>query len=359
MSLEKASVLNREFFKDKRLFITGHTGFKGAWLAQILYELGAVSRGYALPPEKGCLFEQIEGTEIIDNVPGDVRDKDKLTSALISFEPEIILHLAAQAIVKDCFDNPHLAYETNIMGTVNLFEAVRECPSVKSIVVVTTDKVYENKGDGAVYRTGDPLGGDDPYSSSKSCMELIANAYKQSYFQTGGRVAGVATVRASNVIAGGDHVSSRLIPSILEGFASGKPTELRNPDQTRPWQSALDAMNGYLTVARKLCDNPAMFSAAWNIGPDREGICPVGAVFEKMRSYFDSSEDYTTVKKLEVKESKTLGLDIEESVERLGWSPEQPLDKILFDLTDFFKRRQHGERERDICSRQIREFFGM
>jgi CDP-glucose 4,6-dehydratase len=357
--VNKSSLLNKEFYGDKRVFVTGHTGFKGAWLTQILNELGSRARGYALPPEPGCLFAKINGSELIDHVIGDVREVDRITDALISFKPEVVLHLAAQAIVKDCYDDPHRAYGTNVMGTVNLFEAVRQAPSVKSVVVITTDKVYENKGDAAVYSVGDPLGGADPYSASKTCMEFVSDSYKNSYLQTEGRTVGIATVRASNVIAGGDHVQSRLIPSILNGFASGKPAELRNPGQTRPWQSVLDAINGYLTIARKLYEEPLKFSTAWNIGPAKEGICPVGSVFEKLSQYFNSSEPYAAAGKFSVKESKTLGLDIERSIDLLGWSPEQPLDKMLYDLTDFFKRQKNSEPERSICLRQIREFFAI
>ena len=357
--MNKSSLLNKDFYRDKRVFVTGHTGFKGAWLTQILNELGSKARGYALPPEPGCLFAKINGSELIDHIAGDVREADRITDALVSFKPEIILHLAARAIVKDCYDDPHRAYGTNVMGTVNLFEAVRQAPTVKSVVVITTDKVYENKGDAAIYSVGDPLGGADPYSASKTCMEFVSDSYKNSYLQTEGRTVGIATVRASNVIAGGDHVQSRLIPSILNGFASGKPAELRNPDQTRPWQSVLDAINGYLTIARKLYEEPLKFSTAWNIGPAKEGICPVGSVFEKLSQYFNSSEPYAAAGKFSVKESKTLGLDIERSIDLLGWSPEQPLDKMLYDLTDFFKRQKNSEPERSICLRQIREFFAI
>ena len=355
--MNKASSHNKEFYKGKRVFVTGHTGFKGAWLTQILQVLGAKARGYALKPEAGCLFEKTAGAELIDHIESDVRDSGKIADALISFEPEIVLHLAAQAIVNDCYDDPHKAYETNVMGTVNLFEAIRKCPSVKSVVIVTTDKVYENKGDGAIYKVGDLLGGIDPYSASKTCVEYVSDSYKNSYLQTDNRMIGVATVRASNVIAGGDHVQSRLVPSILNGFASGKPAQLRNPDQTRPWQSALDAINGYLTIARKLHDSPLEFSGAWNIGPAKEGICSVGEVFDRMRTFYGNSGSFATVGKFNVRESKTLGLDIEESVKKLGWFPEQPLDKMLYDLTDFFKRQQRSEPERNICLRQISEYF--
>jgi CDP-glucose 4,6-dehydratase len=351
--MTKASTINSEFYRGKRVFITGHTGFKGAWLTQILYELGAVSSGFALPAERGCLFEKTNAKELITNIEGDIRNSDEIATMLLNFQPEIVIHLAAKAIVSDCFNDPLTTYDTNVMGTVNLFEAIRKCPTVKSVLTITTDKVYENKGDGAIYKPDDPLGGIDPYSASKTCMEFITNSYKNSYL----KATGVATARASNVIAGGDHVQSRLIPSILNGFANGTPVELRNPDQTRPWQSVLDAMNGYLTIARKLYENPTDFSTAWNIGHAKEGICSVGEVFNKMRDFFNTNSDYAEVPKFAVSESQTLGLDISRSVELLAWQPEQSLDKMLYDLTDFFKRQQNGEPERSICLRQINDFF--
>jgi len=355
--LTKASEINKEFYAGKRVFITGHTGFKGAWLTQVLSVLGAKTRGYALAPEKDSLFDKINGYEIIDHVEGDVRDLDKLTDALLSFEPEIIFHLAAQVTVQDCFNDPHRAFSTNIMGNVNLFEAVRKCPSVKSVVTITTDKVYENKGDGAVYKVGDTLACDDPCGTSNICVEYIAEAYKKSYLQTENRTVGIATARPSNVIAGGDHVQTRLIPSILHGFASGKPAELRNPEQSRSWQAVIDALNGYMTIAGVLFKSPAEYSRPWNIGPSKDGIRSVGEIYEKIRFYFDSDKAFANAPKSDVKESETLGLDIEETVDLIKWSPELTLDKMLFDLTDFFKRQQNGEPERDICMRQIREYF--
>ncbi len=353
----KVSLLNKEFYQGKRVLVTGHTGFKGSWLTAILHELGAVSRGLALAPVAGSLFEKIGGASLIDHVVCDIRNGGAVKQAVSDFQPEIVIHLAAQAIVKDCFDDPETAYSTNVLGTVSLLEAVRGCECVKSVLVVTTDKVYENKGDGAVYAETDPLGGVDPYSASKTCMEVIAASYRDSYLLTGARTVGVATVRASNVLAGGDHVASRLIPSILSGFAAGKPVELRNPDQTRPWQSVLDAMNGYLTITRKLYEEPARYSEAWNIGPSIDGIRTVADVFSIMQKFFDGALPYEEVQKFEVRESQTLGLAIGKAQERLGWLPEQPLEKMLYDVVDYFKRQNAGETEISICRRQIRDYF--
>jgi CDP-glucose 4,6-dehydratase len=357
MSEEKASRKNREFYKGKKVFLTGHTGFKGAWMTAVLYELGADLAGYALAPEPGSLFEKIGGNTMCKSVTADVRDSEGLNRELDGFKPEIVIHFAALLPVQNCYDDPYLAYNTHVMGTVNLFEAIRSCSGVKSVLIVTTDKVYENKGDGALYRETDPLGGIDPYSSSKACMELIADTYRKSYLQTGGKMTGVSTARASNVIGGGDHIRSRLIPSILNSFAQGKEVELRNPHQTRPWQSVLDALNGYLSIARLMYQEPEKYSGPWNIGPAKEGIRSVLEVVEKMQLFYKNTTGYIQAGPFEVIESGTLGLDITKAVDHLGWVPEIPLDKMLHDLVDYYKRQQAKEPDRDICLRQVREFF--
>lgn len=356
MMEKNSNLANKEFYKSKRVFVTGHTGFKGAWLTAVLHELGAEVTGYALAPDAGCLFQKMGGDTMMHHVVGDVHDYEHIKSVLLEARPEIVLHLAAQAIVKDCFDNPHYAYETNVMGTVNLFEAIRQCDSVKSVVVITTDKVYENKGDGAVYVEGDPLGGIDPYSSSKTCMEYISDTYKRSYLQVEGRMVGVSTVRASNVLGGGDHIQSRLIPSILNSIAAGKPVELRNPHQTRPWQSVLDALNGYLTIGRLMAKEPEKYSSQWNIGPTLDGIKDVLWVVSKMQEHYANAE-YVVGDTFAVTESKTLGLDIQKSLAKLDWEPILSCDKMLYNIVEFFKLQQSGVSERDICSKQIREFF--
>jgi len=357
MSVVKASAKNKAFYPGKRVFLTGHTGFKGAWMCAVLHELGAVSKGYALAPEEGSLFTKIDGDSLIESVIADVRDYETLRKELRAFAPEIVIHFAALLPVQACYDNPALAYETHVMGTVNLFQAIRACKSVKSVLIVTTDKVYENKGDGALYKETDPLGGDDPYSGSKACMELITETWKQAYFQ-GEHSPGISTARASNVIGGGDHIESRLIPSILNSFRDGKPVELRNPHQTRPWQSVLDALNGYLAIARLQYEEPKKYSGQWNIGPAKEGVRTVLDVVNVMQSYYRSNIGYTEKKAAGVHEFRTLGLDISKSLALLDWFPEIPLERMCFDLVDFYKRQQAGESERDICFGQVREFFG-
>lgn len=347
---------NKEFYRGKRVFVTGHTGYKGAWLAAILSELGAQATCYALEAPKDSMFARMHGEEMVHSVIGDVRDYEKLRAAMQEAQPEIVLHLAAQAIVKDCFDDPRYAYETNVMGTVNLLEAIRECPSVKSVAIVTTDKVYENKGDGALYVETDPLGGIDPYSSSKTCMEYITDTYKRSYLQTDKRMVGVATIRASNVLGGGDYVQSRLIPSILNSIAAGKPVELRNPHQTRPWQSMMDALNGYLSVGRLIYEEPEVYSSQWNIGPTKDGIKDVLWVVNKMQEHYSNAE-YVVGEAFDVTESKTLGLDITKSLENLDWEPLLSCDKMLYNIVEYYKLEHSGVPVRQIAQKQIREFF--
>ena len=355
--MKLSNIANKDFYAKKRVFVTGHTGFKGAWLTAMLHHVDAVAAGYALKPDSGSLFDKMNGKSMLSSIEGDVRDHKYLRAAFGEFQPEIVVHLAAQAIVKDCFDNPRYAYDTNVMGTVNVLECVRDCGSVKSVVLVTTDKVYENKGDGTVYVEDDPLGGIDPYSSSKTCMEFIADTYRKSYLQTNERTVGVATVRASNVLAGGDHVQSRLIPTILNAIAEDKPVELRNPHQTRPWQSALDALNGYLSIGRLLAEYPERYSGCYNIGPTKDGIKDVLWVIDKMREHYQNAGNYFLGDTFAVTESKTLGLDITKALSHTDWHPLLSCDKMLFNVVDFFRRQQNGENEREICLNQVRDFF--
>lgn len=354
--MKTANIKNKEFYYGKRVFVTGHTGYKGAWLTAILHELGADMTGYALAAPEGSMFQKMGGAQIVKSVEGDMRDYALLRETLLKAQPEIVLHLAAQAIVNDCFNDPRYAYETNVMGTVNLLEAIRECHSVKSVVVITTDKVYENKGDGAVYVETDPLGGIDPYSSSKTCMEYVSDTYKRSYLQTEDRSVGISTVRASNVLGGGDYVQSRLIPSILNSIAAGKPVELRHPHQTRPWQSMMDALNGYLSIGRLMYEEPMKYSSQWNIGPTRDGIKDVMWVVNKMQEHYANAE-YVFGGEFAVTESQTLGLDITKSLRDLDWKPLLSCDKMLYNIVDFYKMQKSGVPELEIARKQIRDFF--
>ena len=350
---------NKAFYAGKKVFVTGHNGFTGTWLIAALHELGAEVMGYAMPAAPDSPFAKIRGEELIRTVDGSVLDYDSLSAAMRSFEPDIVMHLAAVAIVKDCFDRARAAFDINVMGTVNTLEAVRGCPSVKSVIVVTTDKVYENKGDGAIYREGDPLGGHDPYSASKSCMELVTECYRASYLQSGGRFVGVATARTANAVGGGDnHTDSRLVPQLLDGFSRGETVQLRNPRQTRPWQDVIDAINAYLTLGRYLGSDPRTYSGAWNVGPTLDGIKEVRWVVEKLQACFEGAAAEEG-EKYDVKESATLGVDVSKLLELTDWQPERSVEQMLFCVVDYFRRQQRGEDEREILLGQIREYYGL
>lgn len=348
---------NIAFYRGKRVFVTGHTGFKGAWLTIILHYLEANVMGFSLAPEPECLYGQIDGDKLLTSVTGDILDQQSLERSIQSFQPEIIIHLAAFGFMKECFDNPVKAYRTNLDGSMNLLEAVRKCSSVKSVILVSTDKVYENKGDGAIYREEDQLGGENPYSCSKACMEIMARDYRENYFMTDERKIGIATARASNVLAGGDHVRTRLIPSILEAVDNGTTVELRNPNQTRPWQSAFDALNGYLTIARYLYRKPDIYSGAWNIGPTKDGIRSVGWVMNRIQHSFGSLKAEVG-EKFRVRESETLGLDIGKTVNKLDWYPMMGCEEVVDEVVEFYRRSKAGEPAYDICMSQVENYYG-
>lgn len=348
---------NCNFYKGKKVLVTGHTGFKGSWLCCVLNYLGAKVMGYSLPPETDSLYEQIEGDKIVTSFYGYLEDLDFLRKTIREFCPEIIIHLAAFGFMNECFKDPHRAYSSNVMGTVNLLEVIRECDFVKSVVVVSTDKVYANKDDGSIYSEEDLLGGFSPYSCSKTCMELVVKDYYDNYFKSKEPHIGIAVVRASNVLAGGDHIQSRLIPTILNSIDAGVEVEIRNPNQTRPWQSVLDALDAYLSLGRLLYDNPDEYSEAWNIGPTIEGIKSVGWIFNKMESYFNGLE-MKSLNSFEVHESETLGLDISKSLSRLDWYPKLSLDSVLELIVDFYKECKTGEKLKKICDKQINQYYG-
>ena len=348
---------NIDFYRGKKVLITGHTGFKGSWMTCILDYLGADVTGFALAPELGCLYSQIDGDTVINSIIGRLEDYELLLKTIHDAKPEVIIHLAAFGFMNECYNDPRRAYSANVMGTVNLLEAVRHCDSVRSVVIVSTDKVYANKGDGAVYSEDDILGGSSPYSCSKSCMELLVRDYYETYFKVMDRDIGIGVVRASNVLAGGDHIQTRLIPSILCSLDRGEPVEIRHPEQTRPWQSVLDALDGYLTVARFLYNNPNEYSGAWNIGPTCEGIKSVGWVFDKMVTYFKGLEKRDAMK-FDVHESETLGLDITKSITRLDWKPRLSTERVIELVVDFYKGQKNGVDALSLCRKQISEYYG-
>ena len=276
------------FYKDKKVFITGHTGFKGAWLSKMLVMLGANVKGYALKQNDKSLYNDIQIEKEIESVIGDIRDFDKLKSSILEFEPEIVFHLAAQPIVLNSYKEPKYTFDTNVIGTVNLFEALRECKSVKSIVNVTTDKVYKENENGKPYKEEDSLMGYDPYSASKACSEIVTNSYRNSFFND----VAISTCRAGNVIGGGDYSDNRIIPDCVRAVLQEKDIVVRNPNSIRPYQHVLEALFAYLLIAKEQYLNSDL-AGEYNIGPESEGLITT----EKLVTLFCNENKATWISK--------------------------------------------------------------
>jgi CDP-glucose 4,6-dehydratase len=313
-----------EEFKGKRVFITGHTGFKGSWLTMILYQFGAIVKGYALPPKtEQDIFYLIQPEIQQDSIIADVRDKVRLAEEIIAFQPDFIFHLAAQPLVGISYKEPHTTIEVNVMGTVNLFEAIRKLKKKCTTIIITTDKVYKNQHWHHPYRESDVLGGYDPYSASKSASELIIESYRDSFFnvldvELHGKA--IAVARAGNVIGGGDYSEDRLIPDIIRSIQSNSAIGLRNPSYVRPWQHVLDALNGYLILASSLNLNPKEISGAWNFGPNATDLVTVNDVVQIALSIF-GKESLVQKKNSEFHETELLMLDNSRAKNKLNWNP--------------------------------------
>lgn len=315
------------FYDRKRVLVTGHTGFKGSWLTLWLTIMGAKVLGYALEPNTDpSLFNVLNLHKDIDHVIGDIRDLEKLKEVIIEFKPEIVFHLAAQPLVRLSYREPRLTYETNVMGTVNLLEAIRQTKSVRAVVNVTSDKCYENKEWVWGYREIDPMGGYDPYSSSKGCSELITAAYRNSYFKN--TETAIASARAGNVIGGGDWAEDRLIPDIVRSLSQGKQIIIRNPKATRPWQHVLEPLSGYLLLGKLLYEKGQEFAEAWNFGPSDSSVMTVEEIVKKSIEIWGSGS-YVIDSSEQPHEANLLKLDISKSSKKLGWSAKVPSLRAL------------------------------
>ena len=327
MAVAKGAMPTSKFWGNKRVFITGHTGFKGAWLTVLLNRLGATVKGYALEPDKDLsLYSQIESESQIESHISDVRNADSLKSSIKAFNPDIVFHLAAQSLVRESYKNPIGTYEVNLLGTVNLLDALRGCERIKSVIIVTTDKVYQNNEWVWSYREVDELGGFDPYSNSKACAELAVESYRNSFLSESG--INVATVRAGNVIGGGDWAKDRLIPDILRSDLSGVALAVRYPNAVRPWQHVLEPLTGYLLLAEKLCSE-SDFSDSWNFGPGSDDVKEVSYI----ANYFmDKLEKFTWIDvsvEKHLHEAGLLRLDSSKASAKLNWHPKWNLDQSL------------------------------
>jgi CDP-glucose 4,6-dehydratase len=346
----------RSFYKGKKVFITGHTGFKGAWLSLFLIELGAEVIGYSLDPKtEKDLFLEARIDELVTDIRGDIRNKDYLESKLIEHQPEIVFHLAAQPLVIESYTNPYETWEINVMGTINLLEALKKLNSVKSVIVVTTDKVYKNTENELGYSEDDPLGGHDPYSSSKAAVELAVESWRNSFFVNNETQVGIATARAGNVIGGGDWAENRLIPDYFRAYFANQVFELRNPNSIRPWQHVLDVLHGYLILGMRLSLKPSDFSGAWNFGPSLEN-----RTTREVINLIDKNEGIivTEINKNFFIETKLLFLKSEKSIKALGWENRIPLN-MTCDLTSIYYKNYTTGNSRKIITNQINKFLDL
>lgn len=343
-------------FKNKRVFITGHTGFKGAWLTLILVLVGAKVKGYSKKPLKNSLFEKLNLKKYIIHNSGDILNKEKLKKELLSFEPHYVFHLAAQAIVSESFIDPENTFKTNIIGGYNLLEIIRELKSIKALVFITSDKCYENKELIRGYKEDDELGGSDPYSASKASAEIIFSSMQRSFFFKK-KYFGAATARAGNVIGGGDWSENRIVPDIINSIFNGKKFTLRNPYSTRPWQHVLEPISGYLKLAIYLTRNPDKFSSSWNFGPKNIQNKNVNELIKKFQKFHNKNIKFFINKNSSFKESNLLKLNCNKSNNILNWSPKWNFDKTIYYTYEWYRKYYLEENVMNFTKEQIYNYY--
>lgn len=349
-----------EFWKNKRVFLTGHTGFKGSWMSMWLQTLGANVVGYSLSPASNpSLFEVACIADGMTSLEADIRNFASVQAALLSHQPDIVIHMAAQALVRYSYRNPVETYHTNVMGTVHILEAVRQVPSVRVVVVVTSDKCYENKEWVWGYRENEALGGYDPYSSSKGCAELVTAAYRQSFFNNAGSSISVASARAGNVIGGGDWAVDRVIPDMIRAVSEQRPMLIRNPGAIRPWQHVLDPLNGYLTLSERLWSSQAEYEGAWNFGPSDQDAKPVSWIVDRITSLWGEGAQWKLDTDKQPHEANNLKLDSSKARIHLGWMPKLNLSETLNWIVDWYKTYMRNQDMRSYTQSQIIKFQNM
>jgi CDP-glucose 4,6-dehydratase len=348
--------VNPLFWKGKKVFLTGHTGFKGSWMSLWLQSMGSIVKGYSLEPNtQPNLFTEAKVSENMESEIGNIKDLENLSTSMMAFNPDVLIHMAAQPLVRLSYQEPVETYATNVMGTVNVLEAARKCPNLKAIVSVTTDKCYENKEWEWGYRENEPMGGHDPYSSSKGCAELVTAAYRRSFFNTS-ESASLASARAGNVIGGGDWADDRLIPDILRAFEKSESVVIRNPLSTRPWQHVLEPLAGYLVLAEQLYIHGNEFAEGWNFGPKDEDCKPVSWILDKMVSKWGSGASWNLDTTNNPHEAGFLKLDCSKAANRLKWQPKWNLEDSLGLIIEWHQNYLSGKDVKEDCLKEINKY---
>ncbi len=351
---------SRTFWKGRPVLVTGHTGFKGSWLSLWLASLGARVTGYALdPPTQPNLFEQASVSQNVHSILGDIRDYAHLKAALAESQPDVIIHMAAQSVVRRGFEDPIETYSSNVLGTVHLLEAVRQLGKPCVVVVVTSDKCYENREWEWGYRETDALGGHDPYSSSKACAELVTSAFRDSYFRTGesgGPPVAVASARAGNVIGGGDWTRDQLIPDLMRAFLSGAPCLIRNRSAVRPWQFVLEPLRGYLALAEKLTAEPERYASAWNFGPADSDAKDVQWIADELVRLWGDAASWCQDARTHPREAHSLTLDVSKTRMHLDWHPVLPLGPALAWVVQWYRAFHAGSDLQAVTRNQINRY---
>lgn len=347
--------IDKNFWKNRKVFLTGHTGFKGGWLSLWLHALGAHITGFALEAEPLSMYNVAGLSSLFTkSIVGDIRDAQTLEQAMKECDPEIVIHMAAQPLVQQSYTDPVGTYATNIMGTVHVLEAARKTRSVKTILNITTDKCYENNEWIWAYRENEPMGGYDPYSSSKGCAELVSSAYRRSFFD--GKGVALATARAGNVIGGGDWAQNRIVPDAMRSFAAGETLMVRNPASIRPWQHVLEPISGYILLCQQLTLEPTSFTGAWNFGPENGNAKPVSVLADIMSDAWGEKAAWTTDDSVHPHEAHFLKLDSSKASYYLQWKPVWQLDRTLRETVAWYKAWNNKEDMRQYSLTQIRNY---
>lgn len=349
----------KTFWQGKRVFLTGHTGFKGSWLSLWLQSLGAEVIGYSLePPSVPALFDEAHVGDGMRSIKGDILDLPKLQKTLQENKPDIVIHMAAQSLVQKSYRFPIETFSTNIMGTANVLEATRHVDSIRVVINVTSDKCYENQEWAWGYRENDPMGGHDPYSCSKGCAELITASYRRSYFNSE-HAANIASVRAGNVIGGGDWAADRIVPDCIRAIVQGKSILIRNPNAIRPWQHVLEPLAGYLLLAQRLWDNGQNYAEGWNFGPDEQHAVSVETMVNILCQLWGNDAKWSVDTDEHFHEAHYLKLDSSKAIQSLAWRPILDIQETIALTVDWYKRYYEGEDPQKVTLEQISEYQTM